>query len=238
MSGNQQSARADLWTWSLSGTDEESSCSDAFSKLTALLSDDERKRAASFRADRHRQEFIRAHGRLRQILETYTDCPAERLQFQYGPRDKPFLQPPAPYFNLSHTDDFAALVVTTVCEIGVDIERIRPIERDIAKRFFSDNENESLHPLAGDQWLHAFYRIWTAKEAVIKALGEGLSIGLDSFSVPVSDDDPPHVTFHAETAEPQKWSLERFYPRDGIVGCIAVPHAGPLIVEERTWPPA
>jgi 4'-phosphopantetheinyl transferase len=67
--------------------------------------------------------------------------------------------------------------------VGIDVEEIKPIDFDIAKRFFSSNEHRQFLQQPEDKKLAFFYDIWTMKEAVIKAEGKGLSIPLDSFTV-------------------------------------------------------
>ena len=237
LGNNDEAVGVDLWTWSLVGTGDADADRQALAELRGILSDDECRRADRFKADRHRDQYIRGRGRLRQILADYMQQAPGVVVFRYGARDKPYVAAPGPHFNLSHTDDFAALAVCAECEVGIDVERIRPIERDIAERYFSAAEVEALGRVDDDDWFDAFYRIWTAKEAVIKALGEGLSLGLDRFSVPVGRDDPEGVRFHGDGIAAQRWALARLRPSAGIVGCVAIERAGPILINTRAWPP-
>ncbi len=157
------------------------------SSYYGLLSPDERARAARFHFDRHRNHYIVARGRLREILSNYIDAAPEQIVFNYGDKGKPGLADDSTglKFNLSHSGEVAAYAFTGGREIGVDVEEIRPqvAREQIAERFFSPNEVRSIRVLPEDRQARRFFECWTRKEAYIKALGEGLSIPLNSFDV-------------------------------------------------------
>lgn len=85
-------------------------------------------------------------------------------------------------FSLSHSGDYAALAFGRK-PLGMDIECVRRANLKVAKRFFQKEEYEYLAEREGAEQADAFFRIWTGKEAVVKAAGGGLSVPLDSFSV-------------------------------------------------------
>jgi 4'-phosphopantetheinyl transferase len=158
-------------------------------ELTALLSQDEFERAARFKFEIHRQRYITTRGILRRVLSFYTKMPAAALQFSYGKRGKPFLAECDVKFNVSHSDNLAVFAITIEGDVGVDIEKIEmDAKENIAKRFFSAKEFAHLQALPQNKKITAFYHIWAKKEALIKALGEGLYAPLETFSVGVSDD--------------------------------------------------
>lgn len=145
--------------------------------LIKVLSPDETERAERFRFVHHRQRFTIARGLLRKTLSFYTGIAPEEIIFSYGPHGKPYLQKNELQlqFNVSHSDEMAVYAITVNKEIGVDIERIKPIFKEgIAKRFFNKNEYIKLMKLPADKRINSFYQIWSKKEALIKALGEGL----------------------------------------------------------------
>lgn len=88
----------------------------------------------------------------------------------------------SPYFNISHSGGYVVLVFGER-PLGVDIESVKGTNLKVAKRFFRQEEYEDLAKKTGAEQADAFCRMWTGKEAVIKAHGAGLSIPLDSFSV-------------------------------------------------------
>ena len=94
---------------------------------------------------------------------------------------KPYLHESKLHFNLSHAGHWVVLAVDNA-RVGVDIERINPIDLDIAKRYFSKIEYSDLMAIPSDRRLDYFYTLWKLKEAYIKADGRGLAVPLDSFS--------------------------------------------------------
>jgi 4'-phosphopantetheinyl transferase len=153
----------------------------------ALLSEDEQKRALRFLADKHKKRFIAARSGLRRILSQYLSMPPEAITFSYSEHHKPALAPTHQsdlQFNLAHSSDKAVIAITHQHAIGVDIEKMKPKDcLPLAKRFFSPQEYADLLALPKTQQPTAFYCIWSRKEAILKAIGTGLSLPLSSFSV-------------------------------------------------------
>ncbi|KAA8784075.1 4'-phosphopantetheinyl transferase [Paenibacillus sp. 4624] len=86
-------------------------------------------------------------------------------------------------FNVSHSGDWVALITGSKDELGVDVEKIAPIDLQIAERFFSSSECQLLDGKPEVMKRETFYRLWTLKESYIKAVGMGLSMPLDSFAI-------------------------------------------------------
>jgi len=139
---------------------------------------DEAARAASFIDGTLRRRYLRSHGALRAVLARYT---SERLDFALAPHGKPYL-PAAPElrFNLSHSHERALVGVTLGVEIGVDVERYRPMSDclALAERFFPASEAAAFAAVSGTlpapDREREFFRRWTRIEAVLKARGVGL----------------------------------------------------------------
>jgi 4'-phosphopantetheinyl transferase len=163
----------DVWEVPLTGSDA------AIAACDGLLSQDERERATQFRFEHLRKSFVRAHGVLRMLLGRYLEVPPEKVVFRYGPKGKPRVNGSV-HFNLSHSGELA-LVAVADCEVGVDVEKIRAMDDlgSVARRFFRPEEASRLLALPLDRQAEAFFACWTRKEAHIKALGDGMSIGLD-----------------------------------------------------------
>jgi 4'-phosphopantetheinyl transferase len=148
--------------------------------LRMLLSKDERERANRFFFDRDRRRFIVARGILRTLLGKYLSRHPAQLAFTYGPNGKPRLVQPAGeaplYFNVAHSDDLALFAVTSVGEVGVDLEKVRdlPDWRSVAEASFSAPELARLRACPPDRQRDEFFAAWTRQEAVLKALGTGL----------------------------------------------------------------
>lgn len=121
---------------------------------------------------------------LREILEGLGD--PVPLQYEYGPKGKPYLRDIPLFFNLSHSGDYV-LCALSRREIGADIQRLEKCDtKRLAERFFHERERECLRRIPGERERERyFYRLWTAKEAYGKMTGEGITaaVGKD-FSDP------------------------------------------------------
>jgi 4'-phosphopantetheinyl transferase len=202
--------------------------------LWTFLDAGERARADRFYFAKDREAFVAARGLLRALLGDLLDCDPRDVRFELGQWGKPRLAGspgfPSLQFNLSHTDGLV-LIGTGRREIGVDVERVRELTdmMELADRFFSRTEVEGLRKVPAAERPPAFFRCWTAKEAYIKARGEGLSMPLDRFAVslaPASGRIALAVTECPE--ESRRWRLERFEPRPGFVAAVAVEGDGEL----------
>lgn len=194
--------------------------------LFELLSADERERARRYRFDEHRNEFILTRAALRILLGFYLETFPEQLAFSYSAQGKPSLEKDAAAlcFNVSHTHGLAALAFGRGCEIGVDVEKLRP-ECDatkLAQRFFSASEREAISSLSGRALHEAFFRCWTRKEAFIKAKGGGLSIPLDQFDVSIDEGRPAALLgTRPDPAEASRWMLHDLPVKEGYAGALA-----------------
>jgi 4'-phosphopantetheinyl transferase len=222
----------DVWTWSLAPMQA------VLLRLSRHLNAEEETRAKRFLNPVHGDQYRAGRGRLREILAGVAGGEPAALTFVTGAAGKPALLDLAdtPSFNLSHTEDFAALAVcrTPGLALGIDIERIRPIERDIARRFFSAGEVAALEALPAEARMAAFYRLWTRKEAFVKATGDGLAFPLEDFDVSLSIDAPALLRLKGRpAAEVARWRLIHLSAADltpGLVGALAVERAAPGVV--------
>ncbi len=190
----------------------------------ACLSVDEQERAARFQVAVARRRFVAARSALRNVLAYYLDRDASNLSFVTGQHGKLALDDEALAFNLSHAGDYALIAVTKRFPVGVDIEQISPARAsaDIAARFFSPHEQEQLAALSAEDRSAAFFRIWSRKEAVIKALGEGLSCPLSTFDVSADEVDARLLDFRREGIEVNDWSMLSIDAAPGYAAALAV----------------
>lgn len=194
-----------------------------------VLSDDERARAARFIRARERRRFARCRAALREILGRLLGEPPEALRFRAAAVGKPELDRGpgvvAPLrFNVSHSAELGIVAVGLGRELGVDLERLRPIteaERIVAS-FFTTAEAEAFAAIAGPDRPSVFLRGWTRKEAVLKAFGTGIG-GLSArhetgFGTAALG---PRFT-PAEPARVDRWRLWEAAPRPEFVAALAV----------------
>lgn len=156
------------------------------------LSVEERERSKQYKFESDRLRFIARRGLLRQLLGRYSGIPPAGISYQTDPYGKLSL-PLSPFsFNLSSSQDRIAFAFSLGKEIGVDIERVRPLPElsAMAERWFSPDERTGLLDLPMNLQVEAFHHVWTQKEAFIKARGQGLSHPLHDFSVSVDPSQP------------------------------------------------
>jgi 4'-phosphopantetheinyl transferase len=185
------------------------------------LSLEERARADRFHFDDHRRRFIAARGILRHLLGGYTGTAASDVQFDYGPHGKPSVRQAETTirFNLSHSGELMVAALSSTAELGVDIEKDdRQIPAtDISKRFFTPEEHAEVQQEQAEQRTGIFLRYWTAKEAVMKATGLGLS--LDPAKIAIALDPLRLTSLRGEAGS--GWELRAFQPATGYTGVLA-----------------
>jgi 4'-phosphopantetheinyl transferase len=193
--------------------------------FVGFLSPDEKSRACQFRNGSLRDAFILVRGTLRKLLGRYLDIQPAKVDFVYGPNGKPQLGIHERLrFNVSHSDSLAAFAFTSNCEIGIDIEQIRPLSemQDLANQLFSAEEASELMSLPDSQREPAFYLGWTRKEAYLKAIGEGLSRPLNSFRI---EFDSEHfgrpIPFGVEMPALELWTIVDLTISPGFAGSLA-----------------
>jgi 4'-phosphopantetheinyl transferase len=182
--------------------------------LFTLLSSEEKKRSQRFFFSDDRNRFVVRHGLLRIVLSHYIDIEPDRIQFVYGRNGKPALiEIPNNNdirFNLSSSEGLCLFAITRCREIGVDIEfsRRQLDYKQIIHDFFTKKERYFFNCMNKDQKEHAFFRLWTKKEAVVKATGLGLSLPLNSFSVSLLDHEIIELpSIEGLLVEESKWEV-------------------------------
>jgi 4'-phosphopantetheinyl transferase len=134
------------------------------------------------------------------------------------------------HFNVTHSHEQALLALGWDREIGVDLERLneKSVEMDVAERFFSRGEVETLRSLPAGIQVEAFFLCWTRKEAYVKARGEGLTIPLDQFEVSLTPGQPARLLkVCSQPEETDRWSMEHLSPVPGYVGAV--------VAEGKDW---
>ena len=229
MSAGPQKRQVFVWSWDLE------SGALAGDAAEALLSDDDKARYRAFVSPDLQRRFLAAHAGLRLLLARHLDLDPRSLIVVANEFGKPRLAHARPvHFSLSHSGGRAVLAICDAAEIGIDLELIRPIEHiDLARRYFHSNEVAAIvgPPDAAVQ-SRAFFTIWTLKEAVVKALGSGLSIPLDSFDVSIVS-SPPRLAL-APAGAPRDWWLHAETVDDYCLA-LAVPGIGEVELIHRTF---
>jgi 4'-phosphopantetheinyl transferase len=212
-------------------------------RLKSILSVDENLRAKKYHFLSDRNRFIVARGALRIILGFYLNMKPDKLQFSYGPYEKPELvdQPDGHllHFNVSHSHGLGLCAVTQGRKLGVDLEKIHSdfTNEQISEHFFSPQEVAKLRALPTLLQEKAFFRCWTRKEAYLKAKGGGLSFELNQFEVSFAPGEPAAILNILDNPkEKNRWSLIDIDPGPGYAGALAVEGLG-LDIKYLHWEP-
>ena len=171
-------------------------------QLYALLDADERRRADAYLRPRDRRRYIVAHAAARSVVGAHLGVPAERIRWRIGSNGKPQVVLPRNGIevNLSHSGGLSAIALSPARPVGVDVQAISPTTdvAAMARRYYSPQETDFVLGPAASPAVRSlrFTRLWTRKEAMVKAAGSRLLRGmpvsvLDRGGV-VEFDDRPH----------------------------------------------
>lgn len=153
-------------------------------ELGAILHLSEVVRANRFVFPHLQRRYRVGRAVLRAALAHFTGIAPASFELEFGPQGKPML-PGGPSFNVSHSEGRLLLAITSKGRIGVDIEIRREVGdlEALARANFAPDEAAMVLAAPKSERDQAFLETWTRKEALVKALGGGLSIPLNSFSV-------------------------------------------------------
>jgi len=190
----------------------------------AVLSAEELAHAAKFHFARDAARYRLCRAMLRLGLGWYLSQNPRAIALRAGRFGKPYLASGAGlYFNVAHSAGLGAIAFSARGEVGVDVEAARRTVEvmDIASAHFTARETALIAALAAPDQLKAFLRVWTRKEAVLKAVGCGIPNGLDQ--VDVTRDA---VFFDGEAITPgdfgkSDWMVRDLVPMEGFAGAIA-----------------
>jgi 4'-phosphopantetheinyl transferase len=174
----------DLWQFSLDAGPK------AANAAVAVLCRDERAQFRQFENASLAAAFAIRRAARRIILASYLGIELEDVATCDTAYGKPELSgtPPALYFNASHSRECGILAVTRRFPLGADIEHLRPIDTlALAARILSPTERLEFDTVAQVERGSCMFRVWTAKEALVKGIGTGLDLrSLPLISLPLT----------------------------------------------------
>jgi 4'-phosphopantetheinyl transferase len=154
-----------------------------YSQILSCISEDKHERMEKLRFKEDAKRMLYGDLLARYLACTKLNIHNNRIIFTSNEFGKPFLQGYSEFnFNISHSGDWVVCAIDN-SEVGVDIEQVKWIDINIAKRFFSETEYQNLLSQQQELRLEYFYDLWTLKESYIKYIGKGLTIPLNSFSI-------------------------------------------------------
>lgn len=212
-----------LWRISLTGNTQE------IEGLSSIISLEEKDQAKRFISESAYIGFIVGRGCIRKILGGYLKINPANIQFKYSTTGKPELSSdfydPNLQFNYSQSGNYGLLGVTDQRCIGVDIEKIREdIDfQPVAERFFTSDEVSYLTQLAEDSQRVGFFRMWTAKEAYLKATGIGLSRSFSQLDIQLLESENSDIYSFLRPSDHTNWTIKWVSTYPGYISAVAVP---------------
>jgi 4'-phosphopantetheinyl transferase len=156
----------------------------ASSTLT-VLSDSERSRAKRYHFVKDKNRFIICRTLLKFLLAEHIGLEVDKVLIDLDSNKKPYLSSHSSvFFNVSHSGDYAVIAIAK-CPVGVDVEYVNKDfdYEEILPTIFNELEMDEIR-LNKEKHL-TFYKFWTRKEAIVKAIGKG--IDNDILNIPVTD---------------------------------------------------
>lgn len=194
-----------------------------FARGLASVSAQRRAKIARLRSGEAKRTSLGAALLLDRLLTEAGLPPAG--DFAFKPEGKPYLPGrPDVRFSLSHSGELV-LCALSDGEIGCDVERPRPFDPALVRRFFHESEQRWLFSLPEGEQSAAFLRLWTLKESYLKALGLGLALPLDAFCI-LPAGDAAVLT----AADAEDWAL-RSWP-GAAWSCAVCARALPFTLEQ------
>ena len=178
-----------------------------FNSCFQILSKEEKENANSFKMDYHRKCYILSHVILRLLLSKYTGIIPELIEIHKNKYGKPFIKSDELKFNISHSKDKLAIAMASF-EVGIDIEYINPNFDiyEIIDITLSESEKLNIKKLEFSLQNKQFYKYWTQKEALLKAMGTGINMDLNKLEIPNNISDNNRISIYKE----KKWIIEPF----------------------------
>ena len=149
----------------------------------SLMSEEKKRRVDRFRFEDDKKRTVVGEMLARQSISEWCGVPEESIVFEISEHGKPYAKDLNVEFNISHSADMVVCVSDDI-PVGVDIEKIRPVDLNTAKRIFDEKEiryifecipdAEDYNHYLNDAVLQRFFELWTKKEAYGKLVGMGL----------------------------------------------------------------
>lgn len=212
----------DLWQFPLDSGPE------AVNAALAVLSPDERARFRQFGNSRLAAAFAIRRAARRMILARYLGTGPSEVPIRDARSGKPGLPGlPDLHFNTSHSGDLGILAVASRFPVGADVERVRPIDaKALGARILSPSERLEFDHVEPDAHAAGLFRVWTAKEALVKGIGVGLDLrDLPLIGTPIAPAPAVWraVEFGGRMQVHGRWYVYSLAPMEGYFISLAAP---------------
>ena len=214
---------------------------DLVEPLWSALPKSEQQQADRFRIPACRERYVLGRAMLRELLSAQLGAAPSKIELHYTPHGKPRLALPDSdlAFNLSHSGDQVILALAKAMQIGVDVEQIRVVERrdQIAEGILGSSELAQFTLLGDADRQQAFFRVWTRKEAIVKAHGRGLLFPLTEVEVSLTTEEPLLRRFQTSGRDDAPWHLSDVEVGEGYVSALAT-SVQPREIQLHSWRPS
>ncbi len=193
-----------------------------------VLNAAERDRANRYSLEKPRTQFIAARGFLREVIACYLNRSPHDVAFLVEPDGKPTLADSTLHFNLTHSAEWGLIAIANQ-RVGIDLEQVRPMENagSLVERFFGPAERMEYAQLVERVRLAGFFRGWTCKEALLKAVGTGIH-QVDRCEVLLNPERAPTVIRFPHPPRNGSWQLATWEPHAGYCAALATESPTPL----------
>ncbi len=192
----------------------------------------ERDRYTRYRHPLSAHQFLVGRLLIRGWLEALSGTPAAVWELKEGERGRPEIAAPSsPWsFNLAHSGNLVACVLSSVAQVGVDLEDLdrQPLTRDLARRFCAPAEVADIERQPEGAQTHRFLTYWTLKEAYLKARGLGIAVHLADLEFSVAGEHPTIHFRDSLVGTSQDWAFALFEPTPRYLLSVAVPQPAGL----------
>lgn len=183
---------------------------DKYLRALSIMSDDRKLSVARKKKQSDRNLSIAGEMLARECIAEITKQPEEKITFLRGEHGKPYVTLPDIYFNFSHSEEYAVCAAGSN-QVGIDVEKIRPVNTNIAKKCCTEKESTYVFENRDDnsETYRRLITIWTLKEAYFKCIGIGISTNLKTVEF--------SVTEHTVTCSDNNYAAKLDYSIDGYI---------------------
>lgn len=167
-----------------------------YQKWFSLMTKEKQEKVSRYKDVIRRKCSVAGEKLVKEHIGNALNIVPESLEILTDINGKPYIENCKIHFNISHCEDVVVCAFSDE-EIGIDIEKIRPISLNIIKRFYSEKEQkyvlghsptqEDFQKCEDEEILERFYRIYTLKEAICKKSGIGIKGLRDADALPFLD---------------------------------------------------
>jgi 4'-phosphopantetheinyl transferase len=174
-----------------------------------------------FKSKQAKDTSLVSQGALRILLSAYLDIAPQAIKLGRKKKGKPFsIDDTGLYFNLSNSGNVVVIAISRDSEIGIDIEKIRPLQdlEEMINHNFTKNEIKFINSKAEEKQ-NRFFRFWTIKESYLKAIGEGMRLPPENLEFTIDNHQIKLLSVKG-ISEPEDWNFKEFKPTNNYVGTI------------------